>query len=73
MADDEVHFIGTANVNVPGLTQFQATEYRRELIHALREPGIEFDLAGEHAEADKKFYEEKLKEVDEHLKTFPER
>jgi hypothetical protein len=73
MAEDEVFFIGTANVNVPGLNAYEAGTYRRELIHALREPGMEFDMVGEMSDADRAFYREKLKEVDAHLKTFSER
>jgi hypothetical protein len=73
MASDEVFFIGTANVNVPGLNQHDSAEYRRELIHALREPGMEFDMVGEMSDADRAFYKEKLKEVDAHLATFPTR
>lgn len=67
-----ITFIGTADVDVSALSQHDASEYRRELIKALRDPGIEFDLAGEWAERDKAFYEKKLEEVDAYLKTFPE-
>lgn len=70
---DGVQFVGTADVDVSALNQYEASTYRRELIHALYEPGIEFDLAGEQGEADRKFYKNKLKEVNAHLQTFPER
>lgn len=70
---EEISFIGTANVDVTSLTQHDASEYRHELIRALYNPGIEFDLAGEKGQEDRKFYEAKLKEVDSHLATFPEK
>jgi hypothetical protein len=69
---DGVQFVGTADVDVSSLNQHDASEYRHELWKALREPGIEFDAAGEHGDADRKFYEKKLVEVDAYLKTFPE-
>ena len=67
-----ISFIGTANVDVGSLSQHDASEYRQELIKALHNPGIEFDLAGEHGEDDRKFYHAKLEEVDAYLKTFLE-
>ena len=69
---DGVQFIGTANVDVTALSQHDASEYRQELIRALYNPGIEFDVAGEHGEKDKAFYKAKLEEVDAYLKSFPE-
>ena len=69
---EEIQFIGTANVDVTSLSQHDASEYRRELIKALRHPGIEFDVLGKQGEADHEFYETKLKEVDSYLATFPE-
>jgi hypothetical protein len=69
---DGVQFIGTANVDVTTLNLHDASEYRRELIHALREPGMEFDMVGKMSEADRKFYKKKLEEVDAYLKTFSE-
>lgn len=73
MTDEDVQFVDTANVDVTALNQHDASEYRRELIKALYHPGIEFDVAGERGEADRKFYEAKLKEVDAYLLTFPEK
>jgi hypothetical protein len=70
---DGVQFIGTADVDVTSLSQHDASEYRRELIKALRNPGIEFDLAGEQGAHDREFYETKLLEVDKYLETFPEK
>lgn len=70
---DGVQFIGTTDVDVTTLTQYEASTYRRELIHAIRSPGMEFDMVGEMGEADEKFYKKKLEEVDTYLKTFPER
>ena len=70
---DGVQFVGTADVDVTALSQHDASEYRQELIRALYHPGIEFDVAGEHGERDKAFYQAKLAEVDTYLKSFPEK
>lgn len=59
-------------VNVPALTRYEAGEFRKELITALCNPGIEFDLGTPEGEADEKAYRAKLAEVDAHLKTFEE-
>ena len=68
-----ISFVGTADVDVTALSQHDASEYRQELIRALYHPGIEFDVAGEHGERDKAFYQAKLAEVDTYLKSFPEK
>ena len=68
-----ITFIGTANVDISSLSQHDASEYRHELVRALYNPGLEFDMAGEHAETDRKFYETKLEEVDTYLQTFEEK
>jgi hypothetical protein len=72
--DDSVQFIGRADVDVRSLNQYEASTYRRELLEAVyRNPGAEFDLVGEMGEADREFYLAKVKEVNDHLATFPER
>lgn len=58
-------------LDVTTLTQKQAHDYRQELIQALLNPGIEFDLVGGEGERDEKLYASQLKKVDEHLNTFP--
>jgi hypothetical protein len=59
-----------ANVVVTSLTQEEAHEMRREIIIALHNPGIEF---GENDEESRKIYVGKLKALDAHLETFPEK
>jgi hypothetical protein len=61
------------DVDVTTLNQHDASEYRRELIHALRNPGAEFDQVGPDGEADAALYTTKLKEVDAYLLTFDEK
>jgi hypothetical protein len=68
-----ISFVGTANVDVTSLSQQAASDYRQELIRAHHNPGIEWDVVGEAGEADRKFYHDKLKEVNEYLATFPEK
>jgi hypothetical protein len=58
-------------LDVTTLTQQQAHDYRQELIQALLNPGIEFDLVGGEGERDEKLYAAQLKAVDDHLNTFP--
>ena len=67
-----ITFIGNANVDLSTLSQREAADYRRELIHALHNPGMEFDTVGELGEADRKTYHDKLKQVDAYLLTFEE-
>jgi hypothetical protein len=66
--------VALADVDVTTLSQYEATTFRQELIHALWNPGIEFDVSGVYRGTDdEKAYRNKLKEVDAHLKTFPEK
>lgn len=58
-------------LDVTTLTQEQAHNYRQELIQALLNPGIEFDLVGGEGERDEKLYADQLLKVDEYLNTFP--
>jgi hypothetical protein len=60
-------------LDVTTLTQYEATTYRQELMHALHNPGIEFDQTGKEGEEDRKFYYAQLKAVDAYLLTFPEK
>lgn len=62
-----------ANVQVTTLSQHDAAEYRRELIHAICNPGIEFDMAGPEFESDISDYRAQLVNVDAYLATFPEK
>jgi hypothetical protein len=59
-----------ADVTVTALTQKEASDYRHELIHALHNPGLEFDEVGQEGADDEKAYRERLAEVDAYLKTF---
>ena len=70
---DGVQWVGTADADVTTLSQHDATEYRHELIRAISHPGLEFDVVGKMGEADRKVYEQKLKEVDAYLQTFDEK
>lgn len=58
-------------VDVRSLTQHDAAEYRRELLHAIHNPGIEFDLVGGQGRSDMEAYWKKVKEVEDYLATFP--
>ena len=60
-------------VDVAALSQEKAWEYRRELIHALYNPGSEYDEVGQEGVDDEKAYRERLAEVDAHLETFSPR
>jgi hypothetical protein len=60
-------------VNVRALSQHDAAEYRRELIHAQRNPGLEFDQTGDEGEADRQLYAAKQQEVEAYLLTFDEK
>lgn len=62
-----------AEVNVSALTQKDAWDYRRELIHALHNPGTEFDEVGQEGVDDAAAYQARLAEVDAHLETFSPR
>ena len=59
-------------LDVTTLSQHDASEYRRELITAIYNPGTDYDLIGDGRAADEAFYRAKLAEVDAYLKTFPE-
>lgn len=59
-----------AAVDVSALDQKAAWDYRRELIHAIRNPGLEYDEVGQEGVDDEKAYKDRLAEVDAHLKTF---
>lgn len=59
-----------ATVDVASLSQEQAWDYRRELVHAIYHPGTEFDEVGQEGVDDEKAYRERLAEVDAHLATF---
>jgi hypothetical protein len=72
MADRSVNSTGGevvpfADVDVTSLTLYQAAEFRRELIHAIWEPGLEYDLAGWDAAAQEGKYRAKIAEVDAYL------
>lgn len=54
------------------LTQYQTTEYRRELIFALHNPGIEYDINSKEGDEYQHAYHVRLKEVDTYLRTFTE-
>jgi phosphatidate phosphatase APP1 len=43
-------------LDVTTLTEQQAHDYRQELVQALLNPGIEFDLVGGEGERDEKLY-----------------
>lgn len=58
--------------DVTTLNEHDAEEYRRELLHAMHNPGIEFDLWGKEGERDEELYRAKLMEVNAHLATFPQ-
>ena len=60
-------------VDVTTLNQHDASEYRQELMRALHNPGIEFDIVGEEGKTDRQMYHDKLKEVDAYLLTFHEK
>lgn len=59
------------DVDVTTLSQHDAAEYRRELIHAIRHPGMEFDMAGDQEKIDLDAYWVKVKQLDTYLATFP--
>lgn len=61
------------DVDVTSLSQHDASEYRRELLHAIYHPGSEFDTAGAQYEADLAAYYKKVAEIDLYLDTFPEK
>lgn len=58
--------------DVTTMNQHDASEYRRELIHALYNPGCEFDMIGIKSEEDEKIYRAQLMKVNEYLSTFPD-
>jgi hypothetical protein len=60
-------------VDVTTLSQHDAAEYRRELIHAIYNPGIEFDMSGPEFESDISDYRAQLVNVDAYLATFSEK
>ena len=62
--------VALAEVNVTALTQKEAWDYRTELLHAICNPGTEYDEVGQEGVDDEKAYRERLAEVDAHLTTF---
>jgi hypothetical protein len=61
-------------VNVNGLTQQQASDFRQELSEVInRHPEIELEVLAQGSGADLAFYKRKLAEVDAYLLTFPEK
>lgn len=60
------------NVDVTTLTQQEAAEYRRELLHAYYHPGTEYDMVGPQSKIDEDAYLAKINECDDYLKTFPQ-
>jgi hypothetical protein len=61
-------------VNVNGLTQQQASDYRQELSEVInRHPEMELEVLAQGSGADLAFYKRKLAEVDTYLATFPEK
>jgi hypothetical protein len=59
-----------ANVDVTTLSQHDASEFRRELLHAIWHPGIEFD---EWDNETLLVYKNKVDELNTYLATFPEK
>jgi hypothetical protein len=58
------------DVNVEGLSYAAASEYRHELIVAICNPGIEFEVAGAQGASDMEAYKKMLLRVEAHLATF---
>lgn len=61
------------NVDVTTLTQQEAAEYRRELLHAYYHPGTEYDANSAQGAVDEAAYLAKIKEADDYLLTFKEK
>jgi hypothetical protein len=57
-------------LDVKTLTQYQAADYRQDLIRALENPGTDFEFDDVDSETQ---YRAQLEEVDKYLATFPER
>lgn len=57
-------------VDVTKLSREQASDYRRELLHAIYHPGIEFDMVGEQGKIDHDAYKRKVAELDTYLRSF---
>ena len=62
----------TIMVDVTALTREQASDYRRELIHARANPGLEFDIEGAQGRIDHDAYTRQIKVLDTYLATFGE-
>jgi hypothetical protein len=56
--------------DITQLSRYQAAEYRRELLHALANPGLEFDMVGDQGKIDADAYKRKIAELDIYLATF---
>jgi hypothetical protein len=57
-------------VDVTALSQQEAAEYRRELLHAIHHPGIEFDMVGAQGKIDHDAYKRQVAKLDIYLATF---
>ena len=53
--------------DITQLSQYQAAEYRRELIHAIYNPGLEYDMVGPQSVIDHDAYRRKIAELDVYL------
>lgn len=59
-----------ADVDLTSLSRKQLWDYRQELIQAMRNPGIEFEMVTEEGEQDAEAYYARMKAVDTQLATF---
>ena len=57
-------------VDITALSRYEAAEYRRELIHAIYHPGIEFDMVGAQGKIDHDAYKRQIAKLDTYLATF---
>jgi hypothetical protein len=52
---------------VESLSLYEAMDFRTELIHAIMNPGAEYDLVGDDAAGDEAKYKAKLEQVDTYI------
>ena len=63
-----------ADIDVTGLSQRDAADYRQELYHIIfYRPELELEVLAVDSGADMEFYKKKLAEVDAYLATFTEK
>lgn len=60
----------TIMTDITGLSEEQASDYRRELLHAYYHPGLEFDMEGAQGKIDSEAYLAQIRKVDVYLATF---